>query len=109
MPRAISMPNNTPPIDPITPVTALSPRNSHRICARVAPRAFGLGDRDARFEPDVDTIERPAAPEHFLRGIDVHDREVAAERARQAAGLHHAANRELPPAENRAQRDRVVD
>ena len=48
------------------------------------------------FTREVDAVERAAAPEHLLRGVDVHDREVAAERARQARRLHDAADGELP-------------
>ena len=40
-----------------------------------------------RREREVDAIERAAAPEHLLRGVDVHDREVAAEGARQPDGF----------------------
>ena len=39
-----------------------------------------LRDGAAGLHADVDAIERPAAPEHLLGGVDVHDREVAAER-----------------------------
>src|SRR5262249_16383455 len=54
---------------------------------------------------EIDAIELPAAAEHLLRGIDVHDGQVAPERAGEARRLHHAANRELPIAVDRPQRE----
>ncbi len=38
-PRAIKTPSTSPAIDPSSPMAALSPRKSHRICPRVAPSA----------------------------------------------------------------------
>ena len=58
---------------------------------------------------EVDAIELAAAPEHLLRGVDVHDREVAAERARQPGRLHDAADRELLLAFGRAEREPAAD
>ena len=42
-----------------------------------------VGNRPARLDAEVDAIERAAAAEHLLRRVDVHDREIAAERARR--------------------------
>ena len=41
--------------------------------------ALRLGDGVSRPGREIDPIERPPAPEHLLRGVDVHDREVAAD------------------------------
>ncbi len=56
--------------------------------------ALAVGERRARLHRQIDAIERAAAPEHLLRGVDVHDREVAAEGAGQSRRLHDAANGE---------------
>ena len=74
--------------------------------ARAAPPAPAR--RAARLHGEVDAIERPAAPEHLLRGVDVHDGEIAAERRRQAGRLHDAANRERPLAQDRAEGHRAA-
>jgi hypothetical protein len=42
MARASSMPNATPTAVPARPLTALSARNSVRICPRVAPSARSM-------------------------------------------------------------------
>ena len=42
----------------------------------------------------VDAIEEAPASQHFLRGVDVHDGEVAAEGAGEAGGLHDAPDGE---------------
>jgi hypothetical protein len=47
--------------------------------------------------------------EHFLRRVHVHDGEIAAERARQAARLHDAAHRESLFAFHRAHGDLAVN
>jgi hypothetical protein len=64
-----------------------------------------LRDGAAGLHADVDSIERPAAPEHPLGSVDVHDREVAAERRRQTRRFHDAADRERPLSEDRAEWD----
>ena len=58
---------------------------------------------------EIDAIERAAAAEHLLRGVDVHDREVAAERARQPRRLHDAADGELLLALDGAERQPAAD
>src|SRR2546422_684169 len=82
MPPAISLPNPSPPTEPRDPVAAT--------------------------QREIDAIELTAAAEHLLRGVDVHDGEVAAERARQPGRFHDAADREpLHPAD-RAERKLAV-
>ena len=58
----------------------LKARAEQRAAAPLRLRAM----RPAGLTREVDAIELAAAAEHLLRGVDVHDREVAAERARQA-------------------------
>ena len=45
---------------------------------------LGLDDRDAGRKPEVDAVERAAAPEHLLRCVDVHHGEIPVEGARQS-------------------------
>ena len=60
---------------------------------------LAFGDPAARSQREIDAIELTAAAEHLLRGVDVHDGEVATERARQPGRFHDAADREpLHPA-----------
>ncbi len=67
-----------------------------------------LRDRPPRLQREVDAVERAPAAEHPLRRVDVHHREVPAERARQTARRHDPAHGERPLAERRAERDRPV-
>ena len=62
---------------------------------RLLNRRLALFQRDALAQADIDAVEAASAPEHVLRGIDVHDREIAAECLRHAAGLQQAAHGEL--------------
>ena len=66
---------------------------------------FALADGAARLHREIDAIELAAAPEHPLRGVDVHDREVAAERAGESGRLHDPADGEPLFAFDRAQRN----
>ena len=56
---------------------------------------LALLQRDALAQADIDAVEVAAAAEHVLRGVDIHDAEVAAEGLRHAAGLEDAAHGEL--------------
>ncbi len=53
-----------------------------------------VGDASARLQREIDPVEHLAAAEHLLRGIDIHDREIAAERTGQPARSHDAADGE---------------
>ena len=75
---------------------AAAPRNSGRGVAggctskpgpaATAAPACTSATREPLRHREIDAVELAAAAEHELRGVDVHDREVAAERAAQAAG-----------------------
>ncbi len=58
-------------------------------------RRLALFQRDALLQRDIDTVEVAAAAEQGLRGVDIHDAEIAAEGLRHAAGLQNAAHGEL--------------
>ena len=60
-------------------------------------------DRRPFLQLQVDTVEAAAASEHLLRRVDVHHRQVAAERARQPARFHDAAHGERLVADHRGQ------
>ena len=64
---------------------------------------------DAFLHRDIDAIERSPASEHVLCGVDVHDRDVAAEGTREARGLDDAANGEGLLAVRRPERKPAAD
>ena len=53
-----------------------------------------LVQRDAVLQRHIDAVELASAAKNLLRRVNIHHRQIAAKRARQAAGLHDAANRE---------------
>ena len=53
-----------------------------------------FADAGALLHRNVNAVELAAAAEHFLSGVDVHHRQIAAESAGQSAGFHDAANGE---------------
>jgi hypothetical protein len=72
---------------------------------------FVLRSRDRLPGPnsDIDAVEPAAALEDLLRGIDIHHRQVAAERCGHAARLHDAADGESAVAEGGPKRHRAAD
>src|SRR6185503_2488739 len=72
-------------------------RGTEHLEARRQERGDGLLHAlDARItrEHHVDLIDEPLAPEHVLRAGDVHERQVAAERAPDPACRRETAQRE---------------
>lgn len=57
----------------------------------------------------IDPIELASAPEHELRGVDVHDGDVAAKRAAQPGRTQDAADDEIPGAVDGVERHTAVD
>ena len=55
-----------------------------------------FSDGEPGFQREIEPIEGATAAEHPLGRVDVHDGEIAAKGARQAARFHDAANSELP-------------
>src|SRR4029453_11189000 len=68
-----------------------------------------LAQRAPRLERQIDTIERPAPAEHFLRRVDIHYGQIAAERAGETAGAHDAAHDEASLAIGCAERQLAVN
>ncbi len=66
-------------------------------------------DAHAVFYGEVDAIESAPAPENFLRGVNIHDGEIAAKGAGESAGLHDAADREEPFALHRTHGNSTAD
>src|SRR4029079_3468371 len=61
---------------------------------QLAQLALAFRNRHARLHREIDPIERQSTPEHLLRRVDIHDREIAAEGARQTSRLHESPDRE---------------